>query len=65
MVESLQDLRVSGSNPIQTGLLYNQIPVYLYRTELTQIIQMYDAVANSVTLLHGGTFVGGDKQPPK
>ena len=37
----------------QTGLLNKQIPVDLYKVELTQIIQVFGALANTMTG-HGG-----------
>ena len=39
----------------------NQIAVDLYKIESTQIIQTCCTLASTATLLHGATFVGGDK----
>ena len=49
----------------QTGLLYNPIPADLYKLELRQIIKTCVTLANTVILLREGTFVGGDKYPPR
>ena len=42
----------------QTGLLYNQIPVDLYKIKLTQKIQASGSLASTVTLR---ILVGGNK----
>ena len=63
---SFEDLRVSGlkSWHRQTGLLFNQIPVDLYKIELTQIIQVWCS-SKYCNLAIGGIIVGGDKKPNK
>ena len=36
-----------------------------FKSITEQIIQMCDTIASTVTLLHGGNFVGGDRYPLK
>ena len=66
MVESmLGNLKTYGSafksRHRETGTLYNQIPLDLYKIALTQIIKTCGTLASTVTLLHGGTLVVGYK----